>query len=1534
MTSDGLVPAVYSISSITPDGEYAAGSTVVINVDFDAAVVVSGEPVLMLETGDKVRTARYTGGSNTQTLTFEYQVQDGDTSADLDVYGSSALRLNGGSIEGLYGNAASLTVPIATDSNALSSQSAIIIDGEAPGVTFASATLGEDGINGWNLTLSGDHFETMIALGEVLNPSLTLSGDELGIHFDWSKLDLNLMQPDGSFSSLDITAETVNKVLVYEDRLEVIFDEGAGLITDNAGLSSFSGDVRIAVDAGFILDAPGNAARMDTLAETDVSVTTSGATIDHITADTPDGGYGIGDEIVIRVRFSEVVELQNYDVSDPLILLLDDRLPDGQNPVGGNAVYESGSGTRELVFRHTISEGENIDDLNYRSTDALTFASDLGFATAVGNSLVYGSGTAASLTLPELDSTSSLAGSSDISVDTIVPIAEITGAAWDEGNNQLLILGSDFDTLLSNIESTTVDLTSRLDWSKITIDIDKDDGVTRDITLTSDDVFSAKLAGNETIAITLTDTKASELETIFGYRGAEDGVDITQGFLLDPSRNPTAQADIADLTLDYSDVASPLVTRVSLATPGHFKSGDEVVIQVEMSEVVNITGIDASDDSTKPTLALDNGGLATYTGGSGTSVLRFSYTVGADAGENTGSLNYTSANALTMPSGLSVYDGTGNSALTILPDIDSNDALGQSSLGVIDINAPTVSLVDSVAPDGTYKEGELIQIEIQIDEIVEVEGVPLLNMNTGGTATYASGSGSDTLIFNYIVQAGENVSNLRVATDAPFEPFDLTAGSIRDLAGNDLDVSNMPVNNDAQSFKSLSDIAIDTTLPEFDFQEASFAIRPQKSGSSFPAFMVLLYDTSKIVETEYDTNIVGGTSNPIEDSHLIDWTKIYIEYTDDHFNRQKLYLNDDVVELVYGSSSHILVSISIDLDYVIENGALSTWDYNTTGDVAHADETGHNPNNDGVTGFHTRFVMESGALPDAAGNINDTAIVKDLNNFYDRTNNAYWTDTQGSAAVSGAELLRALLLPEVTKVSFANTENQFYREGDEITINVHYNQVMRVRTHGDWPELQLSNGATATFDTSTLNSREAHDAADNTAFAGRVLKFTYTVQAGDDISSLGLEGVSPQITLNGAFVEHGYGLHQLNDGIGVDRDDPSSGAWDRTADLGLPAEGDENSLSAQLEVAISTTPPAATITDTFYDSVTGLLKIDGSGFEEILVGSATVETVRPVLDWTKLTYKVNGTDALTFTEDDITSARILGDNSILVQFSSVKMDAIAALTAGDVSDDLVDIAAGLVRDLAGNVSTTDGITGVAVIAADLKAPELNQAMVLGNDLALIFDESLAGTPAVDEFTVKVNGAERTLTTVDITDNTATLTFDGAAVTGSDQVIFDYSGSSLTDGGGNTATTISGGVAGYSHSTTTGVETLLGDIGDDIFTVDHDDTTVTGGSGADVIHLNVSGSANDVADLIITDFHADEGDKLVLDDLLVNPDNSLDDYLHFTTEGNDTVMEVSPQADGDVSQRVTFKDVDLFSLGSTDSDIINNLLDNGNIDHGG
>jgi hypothetical protein len=61
-----------------------------------------------------------------------------------------------------------------------------------------------------------------------------------------------------------------------------------------------------------------------------------------------------------------------------------------------------------------------------------------------------------------------------------------------------------------------------------------------------------------------------------------------------------------------------------------------------------------------------------------------------------------------------------------------------------------------------------------------VFGTPSLQLSDNGVATFAGGSGTNTLIFRYTVQPGENSNDLQITA------LSLNSGRIQDATGNDL----------------------------------------------------------------------------------------------------------------------------------------------------------------------------------------------------------------------------------------------------------------------------------------------------------------------------------------------------------------------------------------------------------------------------------------------------------------------------------------------------------------------------------------------------------------------------------------------------------------------------------------------------------------------------------------------------------------------------------------------------------------------------
>ena len=278
--------------------------------------------------------------------------------------------------------------------------------------------------------------------------------------------------------------------------------------------------------------------------------------------------------------------------------------------------------------------------------------------------------------------------------------------------------------------------------------------------------------------------------------------------------NATSVPATVTMTVTGKDDVEPTIQQVFLKTPGYFKTGDSVEIIIKFSEDVNLSGVDLSNPSTTPSLQLSNGEQAYYQSGDGSDELMFIYTVGLNSSENTLALNYQDTNALVLPPSVMMYDDFGNMASLLLPDVEgSNSLLADGITRVIDIDPPVIEGFSVLTANGSYFLGDIIQIAVHMNETVFVENSPILNLSNGGQATYQSGSGSNTILFNYEIQAGESAPNLDVNIN---DLFSFTDSNFSDAAGNLINNNNQVQLIDLQSdlqaywnFDNVSNIAID-----------------------------------------------------------------------------------------------------------------------------------------------------------------------------------------------------------------------------------------------------------------------------------------------------------------------------------------------------------------------------------------------------------------------------------------------------------------------------------------------------------------------------------------------------------------------------------------------------------------------------------------------------------------------------------------------------------------------------------------------------
>ena len=132
----------------------------------------------------------------------------------------------------------------------------------------------------------------------------------------------------------------------------------------------------------------------------------------------------------------------------------------------------------------------------------------------------------------------------------------------------------------------------------------------------------------------------------------------------------------------------------------------------------------------------------------------------------------------------SINDIAGNAATLVLASPGAANSLGANKAIVVDNTDPTVSNVTSTAANGSYKVGDVIPITIEFSEVVNVTGTPQLTLETGSSdavVDYSSGTGSNTLTFNYTVASDHTTSDLDYVTTSSFA---MNSGTINDAAVN------------------------------------------------------------------------------------------------------------------------------------------------------------------------------------------------------------------------------------------------------------------------------------------------------------------------------------------------------------------------------------------------------------------------------------------------------------------------------------------------------------------------------------------------------------------------------------------------------------------------------------------------------------------------------------------------------------------------------------------------------------------------------
>ncbi len=153
----------------------------------------------------------------------------------------------------------------------------------------------------------------------------------------------------------------------------------------------------------------------------------------------------------------------------------------------------------------------------------------------------------------------------------------------------------------------------------------------------------------------------------------------------DAAGNATTSSAFTGQTYDFDTTAPTVAAVSSTLADGSYKAGQVVPVTVSFSEPVTVTGT--------PQLLLSTGTPATtavsYSSGSGTSDLTFSYTVAA--GNTSSHLDYAATTSLALNGG-TIRDAVTNSATLTLAAPGTAGSLGANKNLVVDTTAPAVTV--------------------------------------------------------------------------------------------------------------------------------------------------------------------------------------------------------------------------------------------------------------------------------------------------------------------------------------------------------------------------------------------------------------------------------------------------------------------------------------------------------------------------------------------------------------------------------------------------------------------------------------------------------------------------------------------------------------------------------------------------------------------------------------------------------------------------------------------------------------------------
>ena len=753
---DGTTEAVLTHEAVTPEGAskvngsgvtpprvrdirfayspargdtYELGETVEVEVEFDRAVTATGEPQVALTIGTRTRHAAFSGWGS-QTLYFDYTVQEGDRDDDGISIAANALGLNGGTIK----HAGDGTTDADLTHDAVNADAARTVNGSlatppaVQDVAFVSSPA------------RSDTYE----LGETV---------EVEVEFDRGVTPTN----NSPQLALTIGTQTRHATLSRWGSVSLYFDyavqegdrdeDGISIAANALGLNGGSikaGDGTTDADLAHEAVASERGSKVNGSLIRPPRVTRIFFHSSPARGDT----YELGETVDVEVEFDRAVTA----AGSPQVALT----------IGTQTRHATSSGwsSRSLYFDYTVQEGDRDEDgisiaanalvLNggtIKATDGTTDADLRHAAVAAGRGSKVNGRLATPPTVKDIALISSPArGGTYEFGETIEVEVEFDRGVTATGSPQVaLTIGT--ETRHATL-SAWGDQSLYFDYAVQEGDRDED-GVS----------IAANALGLNGGTIKATDG-TTDADLRHGAVAAERGSKVN-GSLATP---PTVKG--------ISFFSSP-------ARGNTYGLGETIEVVVEFDRAVTVTG--------SPQVALTIGTQtrpAAYSiSWRGDRYAHFSYAV--QEGDRDGDGISIAANALGLNGGAIKQGGAGTADADLTHDAVPADPAHKVNGSLV--TRPTVSAIyldNHVPPPSgdTYERGERVRVWVEFDRDVLVTGSPQVALAIGSKTRHAAFSGfasatdQHVLSFDYIVQATDRDED---GVSIPASALALSGGTIK-----------------------------------------------------------------------------------------------------------------------------------------------------------------------------------------------------------------------------------------------------------------------------------------------------------------------------------------------------------------------------------------------------------------------------------------------------------------------------------------------------------------------------------------------------------------------------------------------------------------------------------------------------------------------------------------------------------------------------------------------------------------------------------